>query len=174
MAIGIIDIAGFMGMASFVAAYQAKSVRGTNLLFIPGDFSYCAHFFFLGAPGLAAIAGIAGIRDIVMTSTKRHLLSYTIYVYPLLIWILTWFTAEQAFELLGCVASTLCVIGMSLHGRFLSSRLILLVHQSIWITTAIIAGSWPLLLHNSLTMVSSIITMLRYVRATQPCCDSIS
>ena len=165
MNIGIIDIAGLIGMASFVLAYQAKSVRGTNMWFIPGDFSYCAHFFLLGAPGLAAMTCVAGIRDILMTSTKRRLLRYTAYFYPPLIWLLTWLTAEQSYEFLGCIASTLCVIGMSLQGRFLTSRLVLLAHQFVWVAGAICTGSWPLLLHNALTISSSITTMLRYRRA---------
>ena len=137
----IVDIAGFMGMASFVLAYQARSVRGTNMWFIPGDFSYSLHFLLLGAPGLAAMTCLAGIRDILMTSTRRRLLRYTTYFYPPLIWLLTWLTAEQAFEFLGCVASTLCVIGMSLHGRFFASRFVLLAHQCVWVAAAIIAGS---------------------------------
>jgi hypothetical protein len=170
----IVDIAGFMGMTSFVLAYQARSVRGTNMWFIPGDFSYSLHFLLLGAPGLAAMTFLAGIRDILMTSTQRKLLCYTAYFYPPLVWLLTWLTAEQAFEFLGCVASTLCVVAMSLHGHFMTSRFVLLVHQFVWVSAAILSGSWPLLLHNCLTITSSLITMLRHFRAMQPGYDSTS
>ena len=159
-----IQAIGFVGVAFFIASYQIKSNRALFLCQMIGSIIFCVQFFIMGAiTGAASLIVnilrnqlLLKIKDWKWVSSKATMLAITA-----MLAVITIFTWDGIISLLPFASVTATTIGYWTNNaqkirlsQFIGSPCILLYD--------IIVGSWGGVLSESITLVSIIISVIRF------------
>ena len=161
----LIQIIGWLGMASFLASYQLKSNKGLFLLQMLGAFLFCVQFCLLGAySGCFSLAAIL-LRCIMLTNYKKYAWIrwkgwiFIFSAYFLAVMILTW---NGPVSILAFIASVVSTVFYWTNNPWKIRACNLFCASPCWLAYDLIVGSFGGAANEGFAMISIIISIVRF------------
>ena len=161
----ITQVIGFIAVAAFILSYQIKSNRWLFLLQLIGSALFCLQFFLLDAFSGCLSLAVNILRNALMM--KYHEWKWVQwkgcpFIISLLFIIILFFTWNGPVSLLACVASVSSTLVYWTNSPR-NIRLVNLICASpCWLIYDILVHSWGGLLSESITIVSILVSILRF------------
>ena len=159
-----IQAIGFVGVAFFIASYQIKSNKALFLCQLMGCIVFCIQFFIMGAYTGAVSLIINIVRNLLLLKIKDWKLvgsKVTMFVILAMLLAMTIYTWDGAISLLPLISVAATTIGYWTNNaqkirlsQFIGSPCVLLYD--------ILIRSWGGVLNESITLISIIVSVIRF------------
>ena len=161
----MIQCIGYMGLLAFIISYQTRKNRKLFLLQMLGVLLFALQFVFLGAYSGCLSLLLIGIRNILLS--KYHKWEWVRkWIWPVILSILftvilyvTWAGPISLLSYVASVVSTFVYWTNNARNLRIAN---LFVCNPCWIIYDIIIGSWGGIASESLTMISIIVSIIRF------------
>lgn len=159
-----IQAIGFVGVAFFIASYQIKSNKALFLCQLMGCIVFCIQFFIMGAYTGAVSLIINIVRNLLLLKIKDWKWvgsKVTMFVILAMLLAMTIYTWDGAISLLPLISVAATTIGYWTNNaqkirlsQFIGSPCVLLYD--------ILIRSWGGVLNESITLISIIVSVIRF------------
>ncbi len=155
---------GLASFAIFMAAYQIKDTRRTQLLFAPGNILYGVQYFLLGSQSATLMMFSAAARDLVGAYASDRVLKVASVIHLIVVWTGIAILAHSWQEGLMGIASTISTAAALFRNDFYKFRFLLMGRQVMMILFNVWIQSYAGVAHLSFTFLSNVYGTYRHSR----------
>lgn len=155
---------GFVAFAIFMASYQIKDPRKTQLWFAPGNITYGVQYFLMGHLSPALIISAAAMRDLVAAKGSDRALKIASVIYLCWAWGVTIALAQHWQEAMLAVSGTISTAAALMRGHFYRFRFLLMGRQSVVLYFHVWIATWGGVIHLVFTLASNIYGTWRHYK----------
>lgn len=153
---------GLVALTFFVASFQIKDTRKTQLLFIPGSIAYGLQYMMLGSFSSGVILLSSAVRDGAGVYASSRVLKFFVILHLTVAFFSLAFLGKTWVEVLVLVSAILSSMATLCRNNFERFRFFIIGRQCAMFLFNIWIGSIGGIVHLSITLGSNLVGLWRY------------